>query len=316
MNSKIPVRVAALHAETAHVVSIRLQGLAGEELPAFEPGAHIDLHLPNGLIRSYSLSGDPGDRSHYRIGVLHDRNSRGGSRLVHQTFAVGHELEISAPRNHFPLDETAVESVFIAGGIGITPMLPMVARMLSLGRKVDLLYACRSRADAAFLRHAQASLASIETHFDDEAGHVLDLHRTMAGKSSDAHFYCCGPAPMLNAFEAAGAALGLKHLHLERFSAAPPVACAHASAFEVELARSGQRYWIAPERSILDVLLDEGFSLPYSCQAGICGSCETAVLGGIPDHADSVLTNAEKAKNDRMLICVSRSRTARLVLDL
>jgi ferredoxin-NADP reductase len=313
---RINVRVVSIRSETAHVAAIRLASVSGEPLPPFEPGAHIDLHLENGLTRSYSLLGDPGDRTEYSIGVLHDRNSRGGSRFIHETFASGHTLTVSAPRNDFPLEVKAAHSIFIAGGIGITPMLPMVARMQQLGSKVELLYACRSRSDAAFVNEVESMLPAVEFHFDDEAHGTVDLRQFMSSKPATAHFYCCGPTPMLNAFEAGGREIGLPNLHLERFSAAAPTVSSLPKAFEVELQSTGKCYVVEEGKTILETLLDEGLDLAYSCQAGICGSCETGVVRGTPEHLDSVLGEAEKARNDRMMICVSRSLCSRLVLDL
>jgi ferredoxin-NADP reductase len=315
---KIRVRVESTRLETPHVMAMTLVPASGTGLlPAFEPGAHIDVHLPGGLVRSYSLAGAPSDLRRYTIGVLHDRNSRGGSRLIHQTFAAGHELDIGAPRNNFALEERAATSVFIAGGIGITPMLPMVSRMRERGGAARLLYACRSRADAAFLANVTRLVPDADLHFDDEAGGTLDLRRYLANQPKDAHFYCCGPLPMLDAFETIGAELGLPHLHLERFAAAAPRVDPGADhSFEVRLARTGGTFTVAQDRSILDTLLDAGLDLPYSCQAGICGACETGVLEGLPDHRDAVLTDDERARNDRMMVCVSRCLGQALTLDI
>lgn len=311
---KLRVRVHALREEAEGVVSVELRSPDGADLPPFEPGAHIDLHLPNGLVRSYSLCGTtPG---HYRIGVLKDRASRGGSAYVHEQMRVGTSIEISRPRNHFPLQEAAAHSVLIAGGIGITPILSMLRRLRQLGRSAELIYAARSRAEAAFVAEVEAIGVPVTWHFDDEQGGAPDLRQMLQARPADAHFYACGPAPMLDAFESHCAALAYSHVHVERFSAPGQPAADARQSFQVTLARSGRTIDIRPERSILDTLLDAGIEVPYGCKAGNCGACRTRVLRGDPDHRDTVLTPAERAAGNVMTLCVSGCRSEALVLDL
>jgi len=235
---------------------------------------------------------------------------------------VGTVLEISAPRNNFRLDDNAARSVFVAGGIGITPILCMLQRLMSLGREAELIYCTRSREDAAFMGTIEAMQAlglRLHHHADDEAGGPPRLADLLAGHASDTHFYACGPAPMLDAFQAACAAHGHAHVHVERFAAAAVPSATPATAeqgFEVELRRSGRTIAVAPGVSVLDALLEAGVALDHSCREGICGACETRVLAGEVDHRDSILTAQERCANRSMMVCVSRCRAGPLVLDV
>jgi len=286
----------------------------GKPLPPYQPGAHIDLHLPNGLIRQYSLIEPEPDPATYMITVKRDPASRGGSRCVHDDLRVGKVLTISAPRNNFPLVENANQVIFIAGGIGITPIWCMVQRLNKLGRAWKLHYACRSRADMAFLQQLEA-MGSSQFHFDDEhGGQVLDLASIVAEAAKDAHLYCCGPTPMLKAFEAATASWPRAHIHVEYFT--PKQEADKKGGFVVELARSGQEFVIPEGMSILQVLLDAGVDVDYSCELGICGACEQRVLSGIPEHRDAILTEEEQASNTKVMICCAGCKSERLVLDL
>lgn len=305
--------------EADGVVSVELRPADGGEFPPFDAGAHIDLHLPNGLIRNYSLVNPAGERGRYVIGVLRDRASRGGSRYVHETLRVGQRLPISPPRNNFPLHEDAPSSVLIAGGIGITPILCMARRLQALGRPFELVLFARSRASAAFLDEVHALGVPLTLHFDDEQGGPPDLPGLLARceAGAGAHYYACGPAVMLDAFEKACADLGYTHAHIERFAPVEVKASADAlGEYRVELARSGKVIAITPQKSLLQTLLDEGVDVPYSCSEGVCGTCETKVLEGQPDHRDSVLSAKEREGNRCMMVCVSGSRSERLVLDL
>jgi tetrachlorobenzoquinone reductase len=314
-SQQITVRVQAMRFEATGIVSVELVSPQGDELPTFSAGAHIDLHLPNGLVRSYSLSNSPLERRRYVIGVLHDRNSRGGSRYVHEQLRVGGTLQIGVPRNNFPLDEAAAHTVLIAGGIGITPIYCMLRELQRQGKPVELLYCARSRAEAAFVAQLAAE-AGVRTHFDEEAGGPPDLRAFLAGQSAAAHLYCCGPTPMLNAFESLCAELGLPNVHLERFAAAEPVVAMQDSAYECQLARSQRVVIVQAGKSLLDALLEAGVAVDHSCREGVCGSCETAVLDGTPEHRDGVLTKAERASGKTMMVCVSGCKGRRLVLDL
>ena len=314
-SQKITVRVQAMRFEAQGIVSVELVSPEGAELPAFAAGSHIDLHLPNGVVRSYSLSNSPLERRRYVIGVLHDRNSRGGSRYVHEQLRVGSTIQIGAPRNNFPLDETAAHTVLIAGGIGITPIYSMLNELRRMGKSVELLYCARSRNEAAFVDQLVAE-GRAQTHFNDEAGGPPDLRGYLAGKSPAAHFYCCGPTPMLNAFESICAELKLPNVHIERFAPAEPVVAMQGSEYECQLARSQKMVMVPAGKSLLDALLEAGIDVDHSCREGVCGSCETAVIDGVPEHRDGVLTKAERESGKTMMVCVSGCKGNRLVLDL
>lgn len=310
--------------EAKGIVSVELRpARPGVVFPAIEAGAHIDLHLGNGLVRSYSLT-NPGDEQRYVIAVLNDRNSRGGSRYVHEQLRVGQVIEISAARNHFRLNETAEHSVLLAGGIGVTPIYAMLQRLLALGRSVELIYCARTRDEAAYVTSIEAlardteagkALRSIRLHFDDEQGAAPDLKQLLAGRPPGTNFYCCGPGPMLDAYEKACEALGQVHVHLERFAAAKDVPQALAGTYCVELKKSGKTVQVPPGTSLLDALLQAGLEPDFSCREGVCGACETKVLSGEVDHRDQILTRQEKAANKSMMICVSGCRSGTLVLD-
>jgi ferredoxin-NADP reductase len=316
----LKARVHCLRYEARDVVSVELRPEhAGVVFAPHEPGAHIDLYLGNGLVRSYSLLNPAGEAGRYVVGVLKDRKSRGGSAFVHEQLRVGQVLDISAPRNNFALHESAGHSVFVAGGIGITPILCMLERLSALGRSADLIYCARSRADAAFLERLN-DLASptlrVHWHFDDEAGGPPDLRARLNPYAKDSHLYACGPGPMLDAFLSACEALGLANAHIERFAAAPaPADAPEAATFTVELRRSARRIEVRADCSVLDAMLEAGLSPDHSCREGLCGACETRVLEGEVDHRDSILTESERAANKSMMVCVSRCRSERLVLD-
>lgn len=319
--STLRVRVHAITWQSPSVRSLVLASLDGQPLPPAAPGAHIDLHLTPKLARSYSLVGHAGSPARYEIAVAKDAASRGGSRHVHDTLRVGDELSISAPRNLFPLHEDAAATVLIAGGIGITPLWSMVQRLEQLGRRWVLHYAARSRQHAAYLADiealaARSSLGTLRLHFDDEqAGACFDMAAAVAAAPADAHLYCCGPQPMLAAYEAATAARPAELVHLERFGAAPGADDA-ADSFDIMLARSGLQFNVPAGQSILDVLLENGMNPSYGCMQGSCGLCETRVLDGTPDHRDNLLSADAKAGGQCMLICCSRSKTRSLTLDI
>ena len=310
----IDVRVGAIRYAARDTHLFELIRLDGEPLPPYEPGAHIDLHLPNGLVRQYSLITPEPDPSTYTVGIKRDPASRGGSRYIHDELGVGRSLKIGAPRNNFPLVEDAGHVVLLAGGIGITPIWCMVQRLTRLGRPWQLHYACRSRADMAFLG-ALEPMAQARFHFDDESGgKVLDVAAIVAAAPKDAHLYCCGPTPMLKAFEAASASWPREQTHVEYFT--PKQEPAKSGGFVVELARSGQEFVIPAGKSILQVLLDAGVDVDYSCELGICGACEQRVVSGVPEHRDAILTEEEQASNTKVMICCAGCKSERLVLDL
>ena len=315
---ELEVFVRSVTWEAPDIHSWELAPRAGGELPAFTAGAHIDLHLPNGLLRSYSLVNPQSERHRYVIAAQKDRTSRGGSRCLHEQVRTGDTLRISAPRNNFPLDEGARHSVLIAGGIGITPIFNMAGRLAALGRSWELYYCARTRASAAFLEPVAAlesKHGKVHLNFDEEpGGKMLDLAAAVAAADADAHLYCCGPLPMLAAFEAATAMRAPAQVHVEYFTARD--APAKGGGFTVVLAKSGIELVIAEGKTILETVLDAGIDAAYSCMEGVCGTCETRVLEGIPEHRDLVLSKEEQASNRTMMICCSGCKGDRLVLEL
>lgn len=313
--SRLSVIVRAARLEARHILSLELQQSDGTPLPAFEPGAHVDLHLTDDLVRSYSLLNASADGSRYVIAVLNDKNSSGGSRYVHEQLRVGQSLSISRPRNHFPLNEAASKSVLVAGGIGITPILSMHRRLRTLQQPAALLYCARSRGDAAFCEELAAN-ADVQFHFDDERGRPPDLKVFLATQPADSDFYCCGPLAMIEAFEAACGSLGLKNVHVERFAAKGMVEGTQRGWYQVVLAHDGRTLDVPAGAALLDVLEEAGVNVDHACREGICGACETRVIEGVPDHRDSILSDTERASGKIMLVCVSGCTGSRLVLDL
>jgi ferredoxin-NADP reductase len=300
------------------VVVLDLGHPEDEDLPRWEPGAHIDLILDDGLTRQYSLCGDPHDPSLWRIGVLLDPNSRGGSSYVHSKLNEGATVRVRGPRNHFPLVD-APHYRFIAGGIGITPIMAMLEAVQRAGGDWTLLYGGRTKASMAFAEDlAQRYPERVTVWPQDERG-LLDLESLFKEPEDNTLVYCCGPEALLSAVEQHSNHWPAGILHIERFAAKAPTAEEAAEAldqFEVVCQRSGSTFEITADQSILEVLEEEGIPILGSCYEGVCGTCEARILEGTADHRDSVLTDAEKAAGEMMLICVSRSRTERLVLDL
>lgn len=308
----LEARLVAIRWAADATLLFDLVPLSGGMPPGIEPGAHIDITLPNGLVRQYSLCNSPAERDRYVVGVKLDRASRGGSAYMHEKLRVGTVLEISAPRNHFALNESAPHTVLVAGGIGITPIACMAERLAALGRPHELHYSVRERAEAMF----QDRLPGMHLHVDAEhpAGTYMDIAAIVRAAPADAHLYCCGPAPMLDAFVAACADRPADHVHVERFSANIDVAS--SGGFAVQLARTGRSVQVEPGQTILDAVRACGVNVRASCEQGVCGACETRVLQGTPDHRDMLLSAEEKAANDVMMICCSGSLSPRLVLDL
>ena len=308
------VVVTARRAEAEGVVGVELALPSGEHLPSWTPGAHIDVELPGGLTRQYSLCGDPADRAHWRIGVLREAEGRGGSRWIADELTEGTTLRVRGPRNNFPL-QAAGRYVFVAGGIGITPLLPMIRAVDAARADWVLHYGGRTRASMAFLGQLDAYGDRVRVHPQDEVG-LLDLHAVLGDPAADTLVYCCGPSGLIEALEDRCRAWGPGALHVERFTAAPVVTGGEDAAFDVVCERSGRTVTVSPELTVLEAVENAGIPVLSSCAEGICGTCETTVLEGDPDHRDSLLTEEEKAAGDTMLICVSRCRGARLVLDL
>jgi len=309
----IPVRLTDIRLAARDIKLFEMSPATEGPLPAASAGAHIDVELPMGL-RQYSLVVDPrANNERYVIAVKDDANGRGGSRYMHSALKVGDVLNVSAPRNHFPLEENAPHVVLIAGGIGITPIWSMLQRLDAIGKSWTLHYACRSRDDMAFL-DALDGRPNVHLHFDNEAGGPLDLTRIVSELPPQSHVYCCGPLPMLAAFEAATRHIDADRKHVEYFQAKD--APATDGGFTVRLSRSGLELFVPKGKTILDVVELAGISVESSCTEGTCGACETKVLEGIPDHRDTVLSAARKASNKMMMICCSGSKTATLVLDI
>ncbi|MGW1785186.1 PDR/VanB family oxidoreductase [Streptomyces sp. NPDC002143] len=297
------------------VAVLTLRHPDGEPLPQWQPGAHIDLLLADGLVRNYSLCGAPGDRTAWRIGVLRVPDGRGGSAHVHDKLHVGTQVRVRGPRNRFAL-RPARRYLFIVGGIGITPVLPMLAAVEAAGARWRLLYGGRSRSSMAFLDELAGYGDAVAVHPQDRHG-LLDLDSYLGTPDPDTLIYCCGPEPLLAAVEERCREWPAEALQVERFQAKEQEQEASSgNAFEVLLDRSGITVQVPPERSVLDAVREAGVAALSSCAEGICGTCETEVLDGEPDHRDSVLSAEERKSNEIMMICVSRSRGPRLVLDL
>ena len=292
------------------VLALTLRHPLGEQLPQWEPGAHIDVVLGPGLERQYSLCGDPADRTAWRIAVLREPVGRGGSAHVHEQLGQGDKVRVRGPRNHFAL-RPAPRYRFIAGGIGITPILPMLAAAEAQGAEWTLLYGGRTRESMAFTEELSRYGDRVTVAPQDETG-LLDLPSVLDGVPEGTLVYCCGPGPLLDAVEERCPA-GL--LHVERFTPKEQPA-AENTEFEVELAQTGTTVTVAPDVSVLDAVRASGVEVLFSCTEGTCGTCETDVLDGTPDHRDSVLTDEEREAGETMMICVSRCRGKKLVLDL
>jgi ferredoxin-NADP reductase len=319
IESRRSLRVTDIRAEARGVVLVELRAPDGGALPPFAPGAHLEIELPNGLIRHYSLANDSREKDRYLIGVGRDLKSRGGSDYVHRELRCGATLQVGGPRNNFPLDPDARSYLFVAGGIGITPIMAMVRWCVANGRDWRLHYAARSRARAAFYEELRDfARERVVFHFDDEAGTVLDVAATLSRVPEGARIYCCGPASLMTAMAEAAAPLPAGTVRFEYFTAAEAAAPAAEGekAFTIVLRRSGVTLAVPPDRSILEVLEEHGRAHPFSCREGLCRTCETAVCEGEPDHRDFVLSEEEQRAGKTMTICVSRARSDRLVLDL
>jgi ferredoxin-NADP reductase len=306
-------RIRSVQWEAPAVLSFVMEPLAGEHFPPFTAGSHIDVTLQSGLTRSYSLLNDPAEADRYEIGVQLDENTRGGSKHVHQVWRPGQVIEISAPSNNFALDESAAHSVLIAGGIGLTPMLSMLARLDRTGKTWELHYACRSRDRAAFLDRV-GHRPEVRFYVDDEpAVGSLKLDAVLEAAPDGTHFYCCGPQGMLNAYRSLVEPIGERG-HYEYFGA--DVATAVEGGYKLELARSKKTIAVPAGETMLDALLNAGLDVPFACGEGVCGTCRLAVLDGVPDHRDLFLSEAEKASNRCVMPCCSGSRSATLTLDI
>ena len=316
----LSVRVLRKTVEAVDICSFELGSVDGTPLPAFGAGAHVDVLLPGGLTRQYSLCNDPAESHRYLLGVLRDAASRGGSAAMHEAVQVGQTLQISPPRNHFALAHGAQRSLLLAGGIGITPILCMAERLAQIGAAFELHHCTRSIERTAFIERIRGSsfAGQVHWHFDDgDAAQKIDLPALLGTPREGEHVYVCGPQGFMEAVlgKARSAGWPEEQLHCEFFGAAPLSSDADA-AFELQLASSGRLVTVAAGQTVVQALAAVGVELPTSCEQGVCGTCLTHVLSGEIDHRDQYLTPEEQAANDQFLPCCSRARSARLVLDL
>ena len=314
---RLKLEVVDVQAEARDVVLLELRAQGGGVLPSFDPGAHLEIELPNGLVRHYSLVNDCRERERYLLGVGRAAQGRGGSEYVHRSLRRGMVLKTSAPRNNFRLDPSAASFLFIAGGIGITPIMSMIRWCEAEHRPWRLVYASRNAQRAAFCETLQPLRSQVQFHFDDQRGEVLDVRPVLADVSAGGHVYCCGPQPLMQAVQAHAAHLPVGTVHFEYFTVAnDAISDASAGAFTIELRRSNQTLQVPADKSILEVLEANGHSIPFSCREGLCRTCETMVCAGEPEHHDYVLSMEERAANKSMMVCVSRALSPVLVLDL
>jgi ferredoxin-NADP reductase len=309
------------------VLALELADPTGAALPAWAPGAHVDLVLAPDLVRQYSLCGDPADRTGWRIAVLREPDGRGGSARLHDTLRAGDTIRVRGPRNRFPL-EPSPRYLFVAGGIGITPLLPMLETAEATGADWRLVYGGRTAGSMAFAAELHAAHRDrVNLHPQDEHG-LLDLDQLLGEPAPPPStlVYCCGPGALLDEVQRRTAHWPAGVLHVERFTPEAPAGNEPATnkntdenadhEFEVELALSGRTLRVPPDRSVLDVLEEHGVPVLSSCRAGTCGTCETAVLAGRVDHRDSLLTEPEREAHDTMFLCVSRAAGPKLLLEL
>jgi vanillate O-demethylase ferredoxin subunit len=317
----LTVRVERRAEEAEGICSYELVSADGAALPAFTAGAHIDVHVAPGLVRQYSLCNPPHETHRYLIGVLRDPASRGGSQAMHEQIRAGATLVVSAPRNHFPLVD-APRSVLLAGGIGVTPLLAMAETLSAAGAQFEMHYCTRSPERTAFRERIEGAPFAARVSFHHDSVQPLDLPALLARlrqQEPGTHIYFCGPEGFINHVKASAAALDWPEhqLHLEYFGAAAATApAAGDQPFDVKLASSGACYTVPVGATVLQVLSAAGVFVPASCEQGVCGTCLTRVLDGVPDHRDLYLTEAEQAANDIFTPCCSRSRSATLLLDL
>jgi ferredoxin-NADP reductase len=319
LSDTLHLLVSRFDSEAKDVVVLELRDRLGKLLPSFSPGSHLEVCLPNGLVRHYSLCNDSAERDRYCIGVALPRESRGGARYIHEFVRRGDTVAVSTPRNNFPLVADANAYCFIAGGIGITPLLSMVKWCISHSKSWRLHYCTRSRQRSAFYEeiHMLPSGGDVRFHFDDEqAGRQFNPHEALSDLPDDAHIYCCGPGPLMDAVHGAVRFRPAHHVHFEWFAPQKRQVPPDRHAFTVVVHSTGQRLQVAANESILDVLETHGHAVPSSCREGLCATCQTTVISGIPDHLDSVLSKEQRESNRTMLVCVSRAKSDVIELDL
>ncbi len=321
MAGRIAVLVTKAWDAAEGIRALELTPQDGGAFVAGAPGGHIDLHLPNGLVRQYSLCNGPAETGFYRIAVKREPASRGGSAFVHDGLKPGDLLEIGAPRNNFPLAQSDGFHLLLGGGIGITPLLAMARHLVARGAKFHLYYFVRAPASAAFREILESgelrASATILAGLDADATQAA-LVRTIAAAGPSAHVYTCGPAPFMDVALSLARAAGLAEhlLHKEYFSAPADAVPLTGGRFRVEAKRSGIVVDVDASETIVAALARQGIDVPVSCEQGVCGTCLTPVLDGVPDHRDMYLTDDEKARNDRMCLCVSRANSPSLTLDI
>lgn len=315
LRGSIDMRVTAIIYAGPSVNLYEVRPVSGDQLPLFDAGAHVDLYLSNGLVRQYSIASDPQDRDRYVLGIKLDPLGRGGSRFVHESVRAGTVVPIGMPRSTFSLVEDGKRAVFIAGGIGVTPFLSMAQRAGRIGLDWKLYAAVRTRADLAVLSAIQNKGSRVATHVDDDQeNRPINIAGIVRSVSPDTHLYCCGPTPMLKVFEQETSSRESRYNHIERFSNQLPAVT--AAGYTVQLARSNLTVKVEAGQTIIDALRCKGIDVTTSCEQGVCGSCETKIVTGRPDHRDVILTNDEKASNRTMMICCSGSLDDVLVLDI
>ncbi|RDU98870.1 PDR/VanB family oxidoreductase [Trinickia dinghuensis] len=320
ISDRLKVKIRRRVHEAEGIIALELVDPSGGELPPFDAGAHVEVDVGNGLTRHYSLCNSPQERDRYVLGVLREPSSRGGSASIHEGFHEGTCIEVSPPRNHFALDESAGHSVLVAGGIGITPLLAMAWRLHALGASFELHYCVRNRARAAFIDLLRQSpfAERVTVHCDDDGDAArLNMRAMLQNPRPDTHVYVCGPGGFINAliYVARDCAWNEANVHYE-FFAASVCASGAGSGFVVHAARSGLRVDVPAGKSVAQALLEAGIDVPLSCEQGVCGTCLTRVLEGVPEHRDVFLTPEERAANDRMLLCCSRAHSPLLRLDI
>jgi vanillate O-demethylase ferredoxin subunit len=304
--------------EALDIASFELAGEDGHPLPSFAAGSHVDVHLPGGLVRQYSLCNDPAETHRYVIAVLRDEGGRGGSKAVHDLVHEGDRLQISTPRNHFAVAHEAPHHLLLAGGIGVTPILCMAERLATSGASFDMHYCTRSRERTAFAeRIAQSKFSASVRFYHDDSGSMLDIDSVLNGAQAGTHLYVCGPRGFMDAVLNTARTLGWseERLHYEFFGASGELS-ATGSSFHVRIASSGATIEVPSGCTVVQALAANGIEVMTSCEQGVCGTCLTRVLSGEPDHLDSYLTPEEQAANDQFLPCCSRAKSPLLVLDL
>lgn len=318
MNPLYEVKVTQRYSAGPDISIIELESTQNESLPSFEAGAHIELHLPNAMVRQYSLCQDPAQKQCYRLAILRDQQSRGGSQYIYDHLHQGSELKISAPKNLFALAHSNDHHILIGGGIGITPLISMAYQLSQAQQSFELHYCAQSSAQAAFIEELKNSpfAAQVTFHFKDQgANHRSFLHSHFESLAKSSHIYTCGPNPFMDwVFDLAKThQFPAEQMHREIFQNEVDI---HGDSFEVVAQRSQKTIQVAADESILDALAKNGIYVEKSCEQGVCGTCMCDVIEGSPDHRDVYLTDEEKQSNEQILVCCSRSNSERLILDI